>query len=259
MENYTTDLGDMDVTTIDYGDSAPCTGAEEKNFAANFLPPLYSLVVIFGFIGNILVVLIFWHLLNISCLLLKARTVTLAHPSPAYVHMGCCYFCPLFPGIMYFPTNLQQENTRYTCSAHYPQEQRDEWKQFLALKMNILGLVIPMIIMICSYTQNHKTLLQCRNEKKNKAVRLIFIIMMYTFFSGHRNNICILLRDFQDSFSINSCEISEKLGSIFVAFSESRLHPTSLNTVRFSMPTHPNGLVPPTHSLLESKKFLLRC
>jgi len=30
----------------------------EKHFAANFLPPLYSLVVVFGFIGNILVVLI---------------------------------------------------------------------------------------------------------------------------------------------------------------------------------------------------------
>uniref|UniRef100_A0A8C2SX68 Uncharacterized protein n=1 Tax=Coturnix japonica TaxID=93934 RepID=A0A8C2SX68_COTJA len=207
----------------------------EKNFAANFLPPLYSLVVIFGFIGNILVMAPLCGSLNAlstplastftQCLLLKARTVTLAHPSPAYVHMGCCYFCPLFPGIMYFPTNLQQENTRYTCSAHYPQEQRDEWKQFLALKMNILGLVIPMIIMICSYTQNHKTLLQCRNEKKNKAVRLIFIIMMYTFFSGHRNNICILLRDFQDSFSINSCEISgqlHKATNIFVAFSESR-------------------------------------
>lgn len=58
MENYT-DLGDMDVTTtFDYGDTAPCMGTEEKHFAANFLPPLYSLVVVFGFIGNILVVLI---------------------------------------------------------------------------------------------------------------------------------------------------------------------------------------------------------
>ncbi|POI29639.1 hypothetical protein CIB84_006611, partial [Bambusicola thoracicus] len=278
MENYT-DMGDMDVTTtFDYGDTAPCTGTEEKHFAANFLPPLYSLVVIFGFIGNILVVLIlvkykrlksmtdiyllnlaisdllfifslpFWAyyaaydwifgdalcrilsgvyllgfysgiffiiLLTIDRYLaivhavfaLKARTVTYGILT-SIVTWAVALFASV-PGIVFHKT--QQENTRYTCSAHYPQEQRDEWKQFLALKMNILGLVIPMIIMICSYTQIIKTLLQCRNEKKNKAVRLIFIIMIVYFFFWAPYNICILLRDFQDSFSITSCEISGQL------------------------------------------------
>ncbi|XP_048807147.1 C-C chemokine receptor type 5-like [Lagopus muta] len=279
MENYTTDLGDMDVTTmIDYGDSAPCMGTEEKHFAANFLPPLYSLVVIFGFIGNILVILIlvkykklksmtdiyllnlaisdllfifslpFWAyyaahdwifgealcrilsgiyllgfysgiffiiLLTIDRYLaivhavfaLKARTVTYGILT-SIVTWAVALFASV-PGIVFHKT--QQENKRCTCSAHYPQERRDEWKQFLALKMNILGLVIPMIIMICSYTQIIKTLLQCRNEKKNKAVRLIFIIMIVYFFFWAPYNICILLRDFQDSFSFTSCETSGQL------------------------------------------------
>ncbi|NXB82941.1 CCR5 protein, partial [Donacobius atricapilla] len=53
------DFTDWPLTTeFDYGDSTPCTGTEEKHFAAKFLPPLYSLVVIFGLTGNMLVVLI---------------------------------------------------------------------------------------------------------------------------------------------------------------------------------------------------------
>ncbi|NXJ44537.1 CCR5 protein, partial [Ciconia maguari] len=53
------DLADLALTTeFDYSDSAPCMGTEEKHFAANLLPPLYSLVVIFGLTGNLLVVLI---------------------------------------------------------------------------------------------------------------------------------------------------------------------------------------------------------
>ncbi|NXS23353.1 CCR5 protein, partial [Mystacornis crossleyi] len=53
------DFTDWALTTeFDYSDSAPCMGTEEKHFAANFLPPLYSLVLIFGLTGNMLVVLI---------------------------------------------------------------------------------------------------------------------------------------------------------------------------------------------------------
>ncbi|NXJ83933.1 CCR5 protein, partial [Trogon melanurus] len=113
------------------------------------------------------------------------------------------------PGMAFHKT--QKENSHYTCSAHYPPDQRNEWKQFLTLKMNILGLVIPMLVMICSYTQIIKTLLQCRNEKKNKAVRLIFIIMIVYFFFWAPYNICILLRDFQGIFSITTCEGSSQL------------------------------------------------
>nr|XP_054487433.1 C-C chemokine receptor type 1-like isoform X2 [Agelaius phoeniceus] len=59
MGNETTDYTDWPLTTeFDYSDSTPCPATEEKHFAAKFLPPLYSLVVIFGLTGNLLVVLI---------------------------------------------------------------------------------------------------------------------------------------------------------------------------------------------------------
>ncbi|KAM6087665.1 C-C chemokine receptor type 5-like isoform 1-T1 [Chlamydotis macqueenii] len=279
MENHTMDSADLLLTTeFDYGDSAPCMGTEEKHFAATFLPPLYSLVVIFGLTGNMLVVLIlvkykrlksmtdiyllnlaisdllfifslpFWayyavhewifgealcRILSGAYLLgfysgiffiilltldrylaivhavfaLKARTVTYGILTST-VTWAVALFASV-PGIVFHKT--QKENSHYTCSAHYPSEQRNLWKQFLTLKMNILGLVIPMLIMICSYTQIIKTLLQCRNEKKHKAVRLIFIIMIVYFFFWAPYNICILLRDFQGTFFITTCESSGQL------------------------------------------------
>lgn len=54
---------------IDYGMSEPCQKLNVRQIAARLLPPLYSLVFIFGFVGNMLVVLIL-----INCKKLKSMT-----------------------------------------------------------------------------------------------------------------------------------------------------------------------------------------
>ncbi|XP_064527384.1 C-C chemokine receptor type 5-like [Pseudopipra pipra] len=282
MGNDTTDFTDLPYTTeFDYSDSTPCPGTEEKHFAAKLLPPLYSLVVIFGLTGNMLVILILVkykrlksmtdiYLLNlaISDLLfvfslpfwayyavhdwifgealcrilsgvyllgfysgiffiilltldrylaivhavfaLKARTV--AYGTLTSIVTWAVAVLASVPGIVFHKT--QEESSGYTCSAYYPSDDRDVWKKFLTLKMNILGLLVPMLIMICSYTQIIKTLLQCRNEKKHKAVRLIFIIMIIYFVFWAPYNICILLRDFQVAFSITTCEGNSQLHKV---------------------------------------------
>uniref|UniRef100_A0A8D0WK72 C-C chemokine receptor type 5 n=2 Tax=Sus scrofa TaxID=9823 RepID=A0A8D0WK72_PIG len=67
--------GKMDYQTtspfydIDYGMSEPCQKTNVRQIAARLLPPLYSLVFIFGFVGNLLVVLIL-----INCKKLKSMT-----------------------------------------------------------------------------------------------------------------------------------------------------------------------------------------
>ncbi|XP_032268067.1 C-C chemokine receptor type 2 [Halichoerus grypus] len=69
---FTTNIqgSDEEPTTIyDYEYSAPCQKANVKQIAARLLPPLYSLVFIFGFVGNMLVVLIL-----INCKKLKSMT-----------------------------------------------------------------------------------------------------------------------------------------------------------------------------------------
>ncbi|NWR66969.1 CCR5 protein, partial [Bucorvus abyssinicus] len=279
MENQTTDLDwSLTTTEFDYGDSAPCMGTEEKHFAAKLLPPLYSLVVIFGLTGNLLVVLILVkykrlksmtdiYLLNlaISDLLfifslpfwayyavhdwifgealcrmlsgiyllgfysgiffiilltldrylaivhavfaLKARTVTYGILT-SIVTWAVALFASV-PGIVFH--RAQKEHTRYTCSAHYPSDAAINWKYSYTLKMNILGLIVPMLIMIFSYSRILKTLLRCKNEKKQKAVRLIFVIMIVYFIFWTPFHISSFLHTFQSSLFLPTCEIKAQL------------------------------------------------
>ncbi|NWI86432.1 CCR5 protein, partial [Pitta sordida] len=282
MENDTTDFTDLPLTTeFDYGDSTPCHGTEEKNFAAKLLPPLYSLVVIFGLIGNMLVVLILVkykrlksmtdiYLLNlaISDLLfvfslpfwayyaahdwifgdalcrilsgvyllgfysgiffiilltldrylaivhavfaLKARTVTYSILTSAVTWVVAGFAS--VPGVVFHKT--QKESLRYTCSAHFPIDSGINWKYSFILKMNILGLIVPMLIMIFSYSQILKILLKTKNEKKQKAVRLIFVIMIFYFIFWTPFHISSFLHTFQDSLFTVDCDTKGLLAKV---------------------------------------------
>ncbi|NXY57872.1 CCR2 protein, partial [Callaeas wilsoni] len=276
--NETTDSTDWPLTTeFDYGDSTPCMGTEEKHFAAKFLPPLYSLVVIFGLTGNLLVVLIlvkykrlksmtdiyllnlaisdllfvfslpFWayyavhdwifgealcrilsgvYLLGFysgiffiilltldrylaivhAVLALKARTVTYGILASA-VTWAVAVFASV-PGVVFHKT--QKESSGYTCSAHYSSDSTINWKYSFILKMNILGLIVPMLIMIFSYSQILKAL-RYKNEKKQKVVRLIFVIMIFYFIFWTPFHISSFLHTFQNSLFIPNCELKAQL------------------------------------------------
>ncbi|XP_074842201.1 C-C chemokine receptor type 5-like [Carettochelys insculpta] len=270
---------DYEMTTYYYDpDSEPCQKAEVKNFASQFLPPLYSLVLIFGLVGNALVVLILIkykrlksmtdiYLLNLA---ISDLLFILSLPFWAYYAAREWYFgdamCKILSGVYYagFYSGMffiilltidrylaivhavfalkarrrtygiltsvviwgvailaslpwlifhgaQKEVSHWSCSPHYPPGQERKWKQFQTLKMNILGLVFPMVIMIFCYTEIIKTLLRCRNEKKHKAVRLIFIIMVVYFAFWTPFNIVVFIYTFQNSFSLNNCERSSQL------------------------------------------------
>ncbi|XP_067417710.1 C-C chemokine receptor type 5-like [Emydura macquarii macquarii] len=270
---------ETDMTTYEYEPSVePCQKADVKKFASLLLPPLYSLVLIFGLVGNALVVLILikykrlrsmtdvyllnlaisdllfifslpfwaysvaqeWDFGNVMCKILsgayyagfysgsffiilltldrylaivhvvfalKARTI--AHGILTSVFVWVVAILASLPGVIFH--SVQKEGVRWTCSYHYPSGHEKVWKQFLILKMNILGLVIPLVLMIFCYIEIIKTLLRCRNEKKHKAVRLIFIIMIVYFIFWAPFNIVALINTFQASFSLNNCENSNQL------------------------------------------------
>uniref|UniRef100_A0A8C0FYR8 G-protein coupled receptors family 1 profile domain-containing protein n=1 Tax=Chelonoidis abingdonii TaxID=106734 RepID=A0A8C0FYR8_CHEAB len=224
-------------TTQNYSYDDPCQKADVKKFASRFLPPLYSLVLIFGLLGNALVVLILikykklrsmtdiyllnlaisdllfilslpfwayyaareWDFGNAMCKILsgvyyagfysgiffiilltidrylaivhavfalKARTVTYGILTSVVIWVIA--ILASLPGFIFH--SVQKEGPHWTCSSHYPSNYEKEWRQFLILKMNILGLVIPFVIMIFCYIEIIKILLRRRNEKKHKAV-----------------------------------------------------------------------------------------
>uniref|UniRef100_A0A8C8SBR1 G-protein coupled receptors family 1 profile domain-containing protein n=1 Tax=Pelusios castaneus TaxID=367368 RepID=A0A8C8SBR1_9SAUR len=270
---------ETDLTTYDYDSvAAPCQKADVKQFASQFLPPLYSLVLIFGLVGNALVVLILikykrlrsmtdvyllnlaisdllfilslpfwayyaahqWDFGNAMCKILtgvyytgfysgmffiifltldrylaivhavfalKIRTVV--HGIFTSVFIWAVAILASLPWAIFHSVQMQKDH--WTCTAHYPLYQGVKWKQFQILMMIILGLVIPLGIMIFCYVEIIKTLLRCRNEKKHKAVRLIFVIMIVYFIFWAPFNIALLIYTFPDSFSLNNCENSKQL------------------------------------------------
>ncbi|XP_036617238.1 C-C chemokine receptor type 3-like [Trichosurus vulpecula] len=138
---------------------------------------------------------------------LKARTVTFGIFT-SIITWGLSALAAL-PEFIFHES--QEDLESHICSPHYPEYNEDKWKHFQALRMNILGLAIPLAIMIICYTGIIKKLLRCRNDKKYKAVRLIFVIMIVFFLFWTPYNLTLLLSAFQASFFGGNCERSKQL------------------------------------------------
>ncbi|KAJ7322577.1 hypothetical protein JRQ81_018864 [Phrynocephalus forsythii] len=104
---------------------------------------------------------------------------------------------------------VQMEVESYKCILHYPFEIATPWKEVTTLSMFVLGLAVPLVIMIFCYIQILMVLIKGQNERKQKAVRLIFVIMIVYFILWTPYNIAILLQTYQVSFlcypSDNTC------------------------------------------------------
>ncbi|XP_036616786.1 C-C chemokine receptor type 1-like [Trichosurus vulpecula] len=118
-------------------------------------------------------------------------------------------FLASLPDIIF--TRSQNEFYRYTCSPHFPYETARMWRQFQALKLNILGLILPLLVMIICYTGIIKILLRRRSERKWKVVKLIFVIMVIFFLFWTPYNLTVLVSAFQDFFFTLGCKKSEQL------------------------------------------------
>ncbi|XP_066484386.1 C-C chemokine receptor type 5-like [Tiliqua scincoides] len=271
-----TNVPDNDVTTeFDYEtllDGTPCSEVIAQKFASHFLPPLYSLVFIFGLLGNSLVVLILVkykklkNMTDIYLLNLAISDLLFIISLPFYIYYAAHHWifgdimCKILSGInligfytgsffiilltfdrylaivhavfglkarkaiygsiasvitwgvallaslpAFIFTTAQETSSHWTCSTRYSNETQDRWNRFMTLKMNLIGLIFPMVVMIFCYSRIISTLMKCRNEKKNKAVKLIFIIMIVYFLCWTPFNITLLLQTFQTQFSLNNC------------------------------------------------------
>lgn len=129
------------------------------------------------------------------------------HHQHCHLGPGRLGFCP---GLVYF-SKTQETSTHYTCSLDFPDESLRTWKQFQALKLNIVGLVLPLLVMVVCYTGIIKILLRRPNEKKSKAVRLIFVIMIIFFLFWTPYNLTVFVSAFQNSLFTHECEQSKQL------------------------------------------------
>ncbi|KAJ7322611.1 hypothetical protein JRQ81_018898 [Phrynocephalus forsythii] len=96
------------------------------------------------------------------------------------------------------------------CKPIYP-ENSTSWKLFTSLEINILGLLLPLMVMLICYTRIVMTLLSCRNEKKKKAVKMIFAVMAVFFVFWTPFNIVFFLQCLVDVGIIGNCQTSKNL------------------------------------------------
>ncbi|XP_045713150.1 C-C chemokine receptor type 4 [Phyllostomus hastatus] len=255
----------------------PCTKKGIKAFGGIFLPPLYSLVFLFGLLGNSMVVLVLFkykrlrsmtdvYLLNLAisdllfvlCLpfwgyyaadqwvfglslckiiswmylvgfysgiffimlmsidrylaivhavfSLRARTVTYGVIT-SLVTWAVAVFVSL-PGLL-FSTCYTEEGRTY-CKTKYTRN-ATRWKVLSSLEINILGLVIPLGIMLFCYSMIIRTLQHCKNEKKNKAVKMIFAVVVLFLGFWTPYNVVLFLETLVDLEVIQDCTFERHL------------------------------------------------
>ncbi|XP_019946808.1 C-C chemokine receptor type 1-like isoform X2 [Paralichthys olivaceus] len=275
-------------TTFDYSDYYsdsptlyhPCNDVDLMNFGRVFLPTLYSLVCIVGFLGNGLVV----------CLLVKHRNHTtltdiclfnLAFSDlvflltlPFYAHysminhwifgdfmcrfMSTCHYTGYFSSVFFmvvmtldryvvivhihraagyrtlragvvlsmsiwllslgvslpgFIFSKVTDNFNYSsCSQDL---ENSTWNIYNIIVTNIVGLVIPLLVMVVCYSKIIPTLMNMRSVKRHRAVKLIVFLVAAFFFLWVPFNICSFLYFLKSTYiSPNECHTDLKLSLI---------------------------------------------
>ncbi|NWR35300.1 CCR4 protein, partial [Tachuris rubrigastra] len=137
---------------------------------------------------------------------LKARTAF--HGLITSLVIWLVAFLASVPELVFRESFIEQNYT--TCKLRYPGN-FTTWKLFSTLEINILGLLIPFIVMTFCYSMIIKTLVHCRNEKKNKAVKMIFAVMIVFFCFWTPYNIVIFLQLLETTGFIRDCQVSTNL------------------------------------------------
>ncbi|TDH12126.1 hypothetical protein EPR50_G00067470 [Perca flavescens] len=258
-------------------DYAPCSNAGLMDFGKVFLPTLYSLVFILGFLGNVLVVCVLvkhrnqTNLTDICLFNLALSDLLFVLTLPFYSHYSVvrqwtfgdfmCRFtsgshntgffssiffmvvmtldryvvimhtqkmaryrtvrlgivmtvsvwllslCVSLPVIIF--TKVTNDSQRPTCS-HVP---NDAWRSYHTLTINVLGLMIPLLVMIVCYSRIIPILVKMRSAKKYRVVKLIVSIVIAFFIFWAPYNISIFLVFLKSEGVLPSdCNMESNLG-----------------------------------------------
>ncbi|XP_029445510.1 C-C chemokine receptor type 4 [Rhinatrema bivittatum] len=137
---------------------------------------------------------------------MKARTVTYGAITSTVV--WALAILASIPELVF--NELQADQNRTMCKPKYSEYSRI-WKFIQGFQVSVLGLVIPLAVMIFSYSMIIRVLLKCKNEKKKKAVRLIFTVMVVFFVFWTPYNIVLFLQLLHELDVFHSCSISKDL------------------------------------------------
>lgn len=258
-------------------DFAPCNNANLKDFRKVFLPTLYSLVFIIGFLGNGLVICVLvkhrkqTNLTDICLFNLAFSDILFVLTLPLYSHYSVvgqwtlgdfmCRFTAGFHSTGFFSsiffmvvmtldrfvvimyahkvaryrsmragivltvsvwmlslwvslpavifTKVSNESDGQACD--YTPE-KDAWRLYNIFTINILGLVIPLLVMIVCYSRIIPILMKMRSAKKHRVVKLIISIVIAFFLFWAPYNISLFLGFLKSKGQLKSdCDMEANL------------------------------------------------
>ncbi|XP_045920942.1 C-C chemokine receptor type 5-like [Micropterus dolomieu] len=243
----------------DVGEFIPCNYDHVGDFGRVFLPTLYSLVFILGFVSNSLVVCVLvkhrnqTNFTDICLFNLALSDLLFVLTLPFYSHYSVvsewtfgdfmCRFIAGFHNIGFFSgiffivvmtldryvvlmhaqavpryrtlrkgialtvfiwmlsmsvslpafvfTKLTDESGVLRC-AYLPEN--DDWETYDLLAINILGLLIPLLVMVVCYSRMIPTLVNMRSGKKHRVDKMIMAVAVAFFLFWGPYNICLFLR-----------------------------------------------------------------
>ncbi|XP_061110282.1 C-C chemokine receptor type 5-like [Conger conger] len=155
----------------------------------------------------------FMVLLSVDRYVVIVHAVTIARHRSMHVGMALCgviwviSLCASLPTIIF--TQAVNESASFTCKEEFPQDSK--WKQVTYFKINLLGLLLPLCIMVFCYSRIIPTLVTLKSVQKHKAIRLIVIIVILFFLFWAPYNISIFLLALQTLGYFSDCDISQNL------------------------------------------------
>ncbi|XP_066177194.1 C-C chemokine receptor type 8-like [Sylvia atricapilla] len=102
------------------------------------------------------------------------------------------------------------DNDQIKCLPHYP-DGNNGWKTFSNFEANILGWLIPVVVLIFCYHSILKNLQKCHTKNKYKAIKLVFVVVIVFFLAWTPVNIVLFLDSLRNMSIINDCQISQRL------------------------------------------------
>ncbi|KFW09439.1 C-C chemokine receptor type 4, partial [Eurypyga helias] len=112
------------------------------------------------------------------------------------------------PDLIFFQEMNYHNQTK--CIPHYP-DSNNGWKTFSNFEVNALGWLIPVGVLIFCYYSILKNLQKCQTQKKYKAMKLVFIVVIVFFLFWTPVNIVLFLDSLRNMYIIDDCHTSQRL------------------------------------------------
>ncbi|XP_042811066.1 CX3C chemokine receptor 1 isoform X1 [Panthera leo] len=107
-----------------------------------------------------------------------------------------------------FMFTKQKENE---CLGDYPEVLQDLWPVLRNVEANLLGFLFPLLVMSYCYFRIMRTLFSCKNHKKAKAIKLIFLVIVVFFLFWTPYNIMIFLETLNLYDFFPNCDVKKDL------------------------------------------------